>query len=229
MDQVERLMERPLLYNNIDGMGELGLGVFGLGCGLLDWLQIRNPANHIWHRWMGMLWFWLIIAVIHFGTKAIKKYITFPRTGFVEYRKRKSAWLSALVLGCATALLAAWIATFVARSHWNIGGPHWGMTTPVALIGLEFVAFYAWKIAGEVRWKWAVAAAMAICSIAIAMLPAGVIGVVAGNTSDFTTLPADYRAWILTITIYGAILLISGAISFVLYLRHTQPPARMAE
>jgi hypothetical protein len=61
------------------------------------------------------------------------------------------------------------------------------------------------------------------------MLPAGVIGVVAGNTSDFTTLPADYRAWILTITIYGAILLISGSISFVLYLRHTQPPARMAE
>jgi putative Mn2+ efflux pump MntP len=196
VDQIEKLVRRPVLYNNVDGVGELGLGLFGLGCGLLDWLQIRNPANYIWHRWWGMLWFWLIIAVIYYGTKAIKTHITYPRTGFVEYRKRKSAWLSALVLGCATALLAAWCATFAARSHWNIGGPYW---------------------------------AMAICSVVIAMLPTGVIGVVAGSTSDFTTLPANYRAWILTITVYGAIMLISGGISFVLYMRHTQPAAETAK
>jgi hypothetical protein len=229
VDQIEKLVRRPVLYNNVDGVGELGLGLFGLGCGLLDWLQIRNPANYIWHRWWGMLWFWLIIAVIYYGTKAIKTHITYPRTGFVEYRKRKSAWLSALVLGCATALLAAWCATFAARSHWNIGGPYWGMTTPAALLGLLYAGAYAYKIAGEIRWKWAVAAAMAICSVVIAMLPTGVIGVVAGSTSDFTTLPANYRAWILTITVYGAIMLISGGISFVLYMRHTQPAAETAK
>ena len=229
MDQIEKLMQRPKFYGNVDGVGELGLGLFGLGCGLLDWLQIRNPANYIWHRWWGMLWFWLIIAVIYFGTKAIKKHITYPRTGFVEYRKRKSAWLYALVLGCATALLAAWGATFAARSHWHIGGPHWGMTTPAALLGLLYAGVYAYKIAGEIRWKWAVAAAMAICSVVIAMLPTGVIGVVARSTSDFTTLPANYRAWILTITVYGAIMMISGGISFWLYLRHTQPAAETEE
>ncbi len=52
---------------------------------------------------------------------------------------------------------------------------------------------------------------------------------VAVNTSDFTTLTPNYSAWILTITVYGAIMLISGGISFVLYLRHTQPAAETAE
>jgi len=229
MDQIESLMKRPVLYNNIDGVGELGLGLFCLCCGLLDWTQVRNPTTYLWHRWWGMLWFWLIIAVIYYGSKAIKTHITYPRTGFVEYRKRKSAWMSALALGCATALLAAWVATLASRSHWHIGGPHWGMTTPAALLGLLYAGAYAYKIAGEIRWKWVVAAAMAICSVVIAMLPASMIGVVAANTSDFTTLPANYRAWILTITIYGAIMLISGCVSLVLYMRHTQPAMETAE
>lgn len=228
-DQVERLMQRPLLYNNVDGVGELGLGLFGLGCGLLDWLQVSYPTTYLWHRWWGMLWFWMIIAVIYYGSKAIKTHLTYPRTGYVEYRRRTSTRMSALVLGCATALLAAWVATLATRSHWHIGGPHWGMTTPAALLGLLYAGAYAYKIAGEIRWKWAVAMAMAICSVVIAMLPASSVGVVAVNTSDFTTLPPNYSAWMLTITVYGAIMFLSGGISFVLYLRHTQPAAETAE
>jgi hypothetical protein len=95
---------------------------------------------------------------------------------------------------------------------------------------LVFVVFYAYWIARPVRWKWAVAAALAICSVVIAMLPAGVVAAVAGSTSAVATL--DERssgALILTITIYGAIFLISGGISFVLYLRHTQPAVETAE
>jgi hypothetical protein len=104
------------------------------------------------------------------------------------------------------------------------------MTTPAALIGLVFVLFYMFHIARAVPWKWAVAAAMAICSVVIAMLPAGVVGEVGGSTSAVATLPErNSGAWLLFITIYGTIFLISGGISFVLYMRRTQPAAETAE
>jgi hypothetical protein len=67
---------------------------------------------------------------------------------------------------------------------------------------------------------------MAICSVAIAMLPAGLVG----SQSWSTMFPDNYEgAWLLTFMLYGAILLISGGISFVLYLLHTQPAVETAE
>ena len=230
MDRIERLLQRPKLYNNIDGLGELGLGLFGLGSGLLNCLQGRSPGDSVWEGWKGMVWFWLMIGVIYYGTKAIKKHITYPRTGFVEYRRRKRTWLSALVLGGTTAVLAGLCARFAARSHWDIDGSHWGLTTPIALLALLFVPIYVWRIANVIRWKWVAAVAMSICSVGIAMLPAGVVGAVAGSRSAVATVPErSFGAAMLTSMLYGAILLLSGAISFVLYLRHTQPPARAAE
>jgi hypothetical protein len=227
MDQIEKLVQRPLLYNNVDGVVELGLGLMFLGTALFQWLPIQSSW---WHRYRSSLCFLLLFAVIHYGVKAIKTHITYPRTGFVEYRKLKSAWLSVLVFICAIALLATCGARFAARSHWDIDGSHWGMTTPVALIGLVIVVFYVLHIARAVRWKWAVAAALVICSVAIAMLPAGVVGEVGGGTSAIATLSErSFGAWLLTITLYGAIFLLSGGISFVLYLRHTQPAAETVE
>jgi hypothetical protein len=226
MDQIEKLVRRPALYNNVDGVGELGLGFLLLGCGLPASLPIQSP---IWHKWGSFVWFMVLIAAIHYGSKAIKEHITYRRTGFIEYRKQKARrWLS-FTLGGVTAI-AAWGLAHFARSHSDLVGSHWGMTTPVALIGLVIVVFYVLHIVSVVRWKWAVAAAMAICSVAIAMLPAGVVGGVAGSTSAVATLSErSFGAWLLTITIYGAIFLISGGISFVLYMRRTQPAAETAE
>ena len=231
MDQIESLLQRPKLYNNIDGVGELGIGFMLLGFGLLNWLEARSPSGAIWHRMdVFAVWVGLMLLGIHYGSKAIKTHITYPRTGFVEYRKLKSTRLSALVLGCATTPLTAMGLYFAARSHWEIGGSHWGLTTPVALVGLAFPMFYVLHIAGAARWKWAAAAAMAICSVAIAMLPAGVVGAVGGSTSGVAA-PGERSsgAWLLTILLYSAILLISGGISLMLYLRHTQPPVQAGE
>lgn len=41
---------RPLAYNNIDGVGELGMGVMLLGYALLGWLQLHSPNNSVWNR-----------------------------------------------------------------------------------------------------------------------------------------------------------------------------------
>jgi hypothetical protein len=72
-----------------------------------------------------------------------------------------------------------------------------------------------------VRWKWAAAWVIACGSLTIAMLPAGRMAAVAK--------PAWLGAYLLNFALFGAVLLISGGVSFWLYLRHTQPPAQEAQ
>ncbi|MGA1983628.1 MAG: hypothetical protein ABSG84_14325 [Acidobacteriaceae bacterium] len=225
-DQVERLMGRPLLYNNVDGVGELALGFMFLGSVLLQWLPIHSS---IWHRYGSFLGFLLLIAVIHYGVKAIKTHVTFPRTGFVEYRRRDFFWRG-MIGGAVFGLVFGVSFALAGRLHLRSSLAHLGLTVPAALFGLVFAVAYAYRIARAVPWKMAVAAAMAICSVAIAMLPADAVELLAGNRPSSAGLPEwIFGALWLTITLYGAILMISGAISFVLYLRYTQPPVRTAE
>jgi len=226
MDQVERMMQRPKLYYNIDGVGELGLGVMFLGSALLQWLPIHASW---WHRYGSFLSFLLLITVIHHASKAIKTHITYPRTGFVEYPKRDAVWRP-MILGAGVSVLIGLGLVLAARTHPGIVRSHWGMTTPVALAGLVIANSYAYGVARSVLWKWAVPVAMAICSVAIVMLPESAIRAMVGNTSAAVTA----HEWIfgelqLTFMLYGAILMISGGISFVLYLRHTQPAAETEE
>src|ERR1035437_4932599 len=107
MDQVESLLARPKLYNNIDGVGELSGGVMALSYAMLLWFQVHAPAGSAWHQMYTMfIYVGLMCAVIHYGSKAIKTHITYPRTGFVEYRKRDR--VRPMILGfCVSALVGA--------------------------------------------------------------------------------------------------------------------------
>jgi hypothetical protein len=222
MDRIESILQRPKFYNNIDGVGEFGLGFMFLGSALLQWLPIQSPR---WHRYGSFLGFLLLITVIHHGSKAIKKHITYPRTGFVVYPRRDAVWIPMILGACASVLIGIGLVLAV-RTHSGMIRSHWGMTTPVALAGLIIANSYAYGIARSVRWKWAVPAAMAICSVAIVMLPESAIRAMAGN---ITSPEWIFGALQLTFMLYGAILLISGGISFVLYLRQTQPAAETGE
>jgi hypothetical protein len=228
MDSIEGVLQRPKFYNNIDGVGELGMGVMMLGYAMLMWLQVHSPESAIWHKmYVFFLWVGGMIAIIHYGSKAIKEHVTYRRTGFVEYRKRNRIWPAAIAF-VVSALVAAGLA-FAVRSNREIGGPHWGLTEPVALIGLVFAAAYGYGIARSVRWKWAVVGVIAICSLTIAMLPPDWAGAIVGSPSNAGPFsPGSVGAWLLIMLTYAAILLISGGVSFVLYLRHTQPPAEAA-
>jgi hypothetical protein len=219
MDQVGNLLDRPRLYYNIDGLGEVNLGVMFLGFALLLWLQAHSPESSVSHK---MAWFFFLglACVMHYGTKAIKTHITYRRTGFVEYRRsdRLRNAIMAAVLGALIpfGLVAAY------RRHWDI-------TTAASLGGLVFAAAYAYQIARAVRWKWVVAGAIALGSLAITVLPAHVLGALA-NDSLTQPFPAKLvGAILLSLMTYGTILLLSGGISFWLYLRHTQAPMQESE
>ena len=93
MDEIESLLNRPKYYNNIDGLGELGGGFMALSFGFIQWMQVRSPAHSAWHSmWVFCIYFGSMWAIHRYGTKAIKEHITYPRTGFVEYRKRDRVW-----------------------------------------------------------------------------------------------------------------------------------------
>ena len=154
MDQVRNLVDRPLLYYNVDGLGELNLGVMFLGFALLLWLEAHLPASSVWHQIAWLVFFGLLL-VMHYGTKAIKTHITYPRTGFVEYR-RADRWRTSAVAAVLGALIPLGLLAADRR--------HWDITTAASLTGLAFAAVYAYRIARVVRWKWVVAGAIALGS-----------------------------------------------------------------
>ncbi len=205
MDQVDRMLDRPKIYYNIDGVGELGLGFGYLAFALLGSMQLHAPKGSVWHSmYLFIIYVGLMCVIIKYGSKAIKKHITYPRTGFVEYRKLHTFW-RLMIMGALTTVglsIALW--------------RHWDLTTLVVLFGLLLAGGYAYGIARTVRWKWLVASAMAFISLLIAVFPRIWIWL------D----PSWIGAFWLTLMLDGALLLISGSISFWLYLRHTQAPAQ---
>jgi hypothetical protein len=220
---VEDYAHRPKEYYNIDGVGELGMGFMLLAFALLIWLQTSAPKGSVWPLWYMLVFLLVVPATVHYGSKAIKKHITYPRTGFVSYPRR--TYLSALV----TALIVAPIClVLVLRGRVNYA----------TLMGLAVVPAYAYHMARTVQWKWLVVLALAAGSLAISAAPPEFVrAAVHASRADFQWLRGGYRidsnelagSALLTMSFYGSVLLVSGAISFYLYLRHTQPPAPKAE
>ncbi|MGD0787647.1 MAG: hypothetical protein ABR898_06645 [Terracidiphilus sp.] len=224
MDQVDSLLKRPRAYENIDGVGELNIGFMCLSFALLMWLQVHTPEHSIWNRmYMLFIWVGLMLLASYFGSKAFKKHITYPRTGFVKYRTPDSKWplIAVMVLASVVATVAAAGAVLAARLHWNM--------VPALPFGLLIAASYAFGFARTVRWKWAVAASILLGSLAIAALPPELTGTLAhGSWATAMFRAESIGSYLLCALLYGAIFLISGGITFWLYLRHTQAPAEEA-
>ena len=224
MEPTGNLVDRSKQYANVDGVGELSIGVTCLGYALLGWMQMRSPEHSAWH---GMLTLFVYVgalcAVIHYGTRAIKQRITFPRTGYVEYRKRDTVWLPMILGACVSAMVAAAVSIGM-RSHWNL-------TSVASLTGVLFAVSYAWRIARSVQWKWIVAVLLAASSLVVGLLPASALDALIGDslvTPSHMPTQAFAAVW-LCMTAYGVLTLISGSISFWLYPRRTQPPAPEGE
>jgi hypothetical protein len=215
MDQIGNLLERPRLYCNIDGLGELGGSVMCLGFALLWWLLMRAPADSAWHQ-IAVFGFVGLVLLIHYGTKAIKTRMTYPRTGFVEYRKPLHTQAIAGALGALTTVGMA----IVFRRHWDI-------PALASLAGLAFTGACGYHFARAVRWKWVTVGAMAAATFVIAFLPTDVLGALGGDSPVARPDQAKLSGTVLlSLTVYGTLLLISGGISLWLYLRHTQAPVQ---
>ena len=215
--------KHPLWYNNIDGVGELGIGFMLLGFGLIGWLEIHSPRGTFWNQgYANLIFLGVMCAVIHYGSKAIKERITYPRTGFVEYRKRDTVWRP-MILGALVSILFSFVLKEALRPHRDL------KTLAPVVIGLLFTGSYAYSIARTVRWKWIVVPVLALGFLGIALLPADLVEAVANHSRASGMPPALLGIILLSFLFYGGTLLVSGAISFCLYLLHTEPPAEEAQ
>lgn len=218
MDDVSKLLSRPQLYYNIDGVGELGIGLMVLSYSLLGWMMLHSPETAVWHKMYALFIFVGVISfIIHYGSKAIKSRITYRRTGYVEYLKRKH-WTTLALASCVAALTSAGL--FIAARHYFV------LSAPAFLFFLLLAVLYI-RMIRIYRWKWAVFASMVVSTVLIAILPADLLENLAGHSSlgsalTARTLGASWLTW----TAFGVLFLVSGAVSFWLYLRHTQPAAK---
>ena len=174
--QIQDYVARPRRYVNIDGSNELTWGAMLCGFSCLDWLHAIAPRDSLWGRpWAQAVCMVALVLLVVSAGKALKRYVTWPRTGFVAYpdtAKRHMVPLVAAALAAAAAIGAAAI----------VRGGHLGMTTLLGAVNFVFYAVAAqplrpWKygflllIAAGTLW---VADAYALLFFGLAFLASGV-------------------------------------------------------
>jgi hypothetical protein len=203
-DQIDDYVHRPARYRNIDGIWEMGIGVLWLGMAALGRLQASTPGNSAW-RWRGAYLLGLagLGLLVFSGVAALKKRVTYPRTGFVKYRGLARGWVAGLIAG-AIAIPAGILSAYLARGS--------SLTMTVAVGSVMWALLYACATRLAEAWRWVVLVVMVAGPVVI------------------STLPLDH-GWrdTLSMGFLGLTFLVSGVIALCLYLRRTRPPDQEAE
>lgn len=216
-DELQNYMDRPMRYNNIDGTSEMAMGLMALGYALLGYLQAALPENSMWrHGFYSMVLFFafifVMVGVLRWGPKAIKKRITWPRTGYVAYRVDGKSRRTLLAAAAAFSAIGAVGLGFLMRLDRQHDWMSLMWLGNVAILVASY-GFWIYRLSREQPWKWLILPFMALGLLAIGLIaPAGYTGL--------------WRSMILFV---GLAWIGSGAATLCLYIRHTQPSAPEAE
>ncbi|HTV39293.1 MAG TPA: hypothetical protein VMF08_01850 [Candidatus Sulfotelmatobacter sp.] len=207
--------KRPKRYQNIDGTGEMVVGLTVLGVALAGYLEALLPKNSTTWMRVAVVFASLAVAVcIAYGTRrAIKGYITWPRTGYVAFpRHGKSWWVKAIIVRIIALIFAVGLAYLIKSRHiylnWNLSPTEWNPRV-IILIVVSVAAYPIWiaRMGGGYRWKWLV-----------------LVFMVLGLTRLAIRAPEDFGQWARPPVLFIAILwLMSGAGTLYSYVRHTKP------
>src|SRR5579863_3686224 len=120
MSQLSSVLDRPKAYCNIDGVGELSIGFMCLSFAAMSWIQMHSGRHSFWNSpWIFPVFLIVLVSILHYGPKAIKERVTFPRTGYVEYRKRDTVWIP-MILGAAVSAVFSVCIVLAIRHHWQL-------------------------------------------------------------------------------------------------------------
>ncbi len=213
---LQEYLGRPKKYENIDGTMEMLFGLLSL-CPVV--YQVAKPlliTCFLWaNRFAGILVVYAVFALVlipgYWARKAIKKHITYPRTGYVAYRRdaksRAHMWLLAMLGGAASSAGFVLLIGFGQRHHAV-------SLTRLGLLSL-YVAGYAYlflRTSREHQWKWLVVLFLALGSLAISF-------------SGWDRSRFEMAMFLF----FGLTWLVSGGITLYLYVRCTRPAALEAE
>ena len=202
--EIRDYVRRPKRYENIDGTLEMYFGVMFLGFALVDYLQSMLPADSIWigKNWHQLVFMPVLLTVLGigwWGIKAVKRHITYPRTGYVVLNT--NTWRVRLVVFIGASVSTA--LTFAVFYGLRRSASSLRHMTDLILYEAPYVGFVlVWR---DHPWKWFVALFMAL-------------GLAALHDQSRSTMLFLGLTW-----------LASGGITLYLYIRRTQPPAQAAE
>src|SRR5579864_868647 len=193
--------KRPSWYALSGGVGEMGLGILFLGMSILIHIANRYGQHSIWSWKPTVLICGAVLLVLVLVAEATaKNRITLRRTGYVKYRQSRAKAAVAIMIA---AILAAIVAVLI--SHFWKQSPH-GQNLQLLLAGSSMLALYAYWTKLDRPWRWIVALAMTF-----------------GPLASHSILSDDPGQWLSSDVVIGMCWLISGAITFWLYLRRTRP------
>ena len=220
-DEIRNYMERPKRYSNIDGTGEMFMGLMMLGYALIGYLEATMPKESFWQHHSLVFIYSVLLPVLGLGwllQKVIKRTVTWPRTGYVTFPSG-GAVLGGRIIWPAVlgALIAAAVAlvfiplALLGKTH------HLTMSLTRLLYGALFVipyAFFVYKMCAGQRWKLFIVAFMALGLIVLSLtVPRGLFD--------------SFCPWVELFV--GVTWVISGGTSLVFYVRHNPRPAPQAE
>ncbi len=222
-DELQNAMDRAKKYDNIDGTGEMAMGLVLLGFALLGYLmayqRVALSEHPLWKN--GMLGFLLMIVgfilipvLVQWFCLMVKRRITWPRTGYVAFRRDGKP----LRLKFTIAVVVAVVAIVAGVSAYLIAHRHYGATSIGRIIYLGWwaplYAMWVFRMEREHLWKWLIVLLMALGLVVISLIVPG------GGVFDLLPPVMSY---------VGLMWIISGGVTLALYLRHAPPPVREAE
>ena len=227
-DQIQKTMLRTRRYETINGAGEIGWGAALLCFALSSYTYIVLPYS-MWRTGIGVLLLVGAVCAMPLCRWAIRKYITWPRTGYVAFRRDGKFWIMMVVtmvvaVGVSNGLSRLMRPEMIQLAQSQMRHP--GVTSPgtlshtakIVLAGMGPMNVVLYLMANAVsirehRWKW-------LLLVLIALGPLGICFFVPGNYIEVS------RPVMLFL---GLVWFSSGAATLYSFLRHHQPPAPEAE
>jgi len=174
----------------------MGLGIVLAGISIFNILALNAAKGSVWNwKPAPLVCDAALLIIVFWAQAAVKRRITYRRTGYVKYRHSR---LKAIVAGSVAAIIAM-ITVFTLQRFWHV------QSTAVLLAGLSMCALYVYATKMDRPWRWIVAVVMVIGPLII-----------------YSLLANDPGAWRST-GIISVCWLASGGITFWLYLRNTRP------
>jgi len=212
---IQDYAKRSERHGNIDGLLELDLGIGQLVFALTLYVFAIMPKDSWllsgWHSifLLGFVW-GLVACVSYWGQRAIRRHITYPRSGYVKPWMDTIPWMGFLLTGL---LLVAIFA--VGTRHDRVSLALLMMTVPLS---------YAYGVARLDRRKWPVLVVQVLGLLVISLVPASVfrslVLATVGSRSLWPVRVMDIFGYIVvSLVFFSLTLLASSGITLYLYIR----------
>jgi hypothetical protein len=216
---IQNYVDRAKRYQNIDGTGEMVVGLTLLGFALAGYLEALLPENS--STWMRVAVIFanlmLALGLAYWTRRTIKRYITWPRTGYAAYpRHGRSWWVTTIIVRLIALIAAVGLAFWIRRHHWmSMSNVSWNLSPNTwnprvaLLIVISMTAYAIWisRMGRGHSWKWLVLLFM----------------ILGGMTLGFI-VPGDFGQWARPPVLFVALLWLgSGAGTLYSYVRHAKP------